>query len=55
MGKIKGEIVESEPLQIEDFKRLLECLSTDKKYWIELYCRVSFCTALRVSDVLSLR
>ena len=55
MGKIKGEILESEPLQIEDFKRLLECLSTDKKYWIELYCRVSFCTALRVSDVLSLR
>lgn len=54
MGKIKGEIVESEPLELEDYKRLLECLSMDKKYLLELYCRLSFCTALRISDVLSL-
>ena len=54
MGKIKGEIVESEPLEIEDYKRLLECLSMNKKYLLELYCRLSFCTALRISDVLSL-
>lgn len=54
MGKIKGEIVESEPLEVEDYKRLLECLSMNKKYLLELYCRLSFCTALRISDVLSL-
>lgn len=54
MGKVKGEIVESEPLAIEDYKRLLECLSLDKMYLLELYCRLSFCTALRISDVLSL-
>lgn len=54
MGKVKGEIVESEPLEIEDYKRLLECLSMNKKYLLELYCRLSFCTALRISDVLSL-
>lgn len=54
MGKIKGEVVESEPLAIGDYKHLLECLSADKEYLLELYCRLSFCTALRISDVLSL-
>ena len=37
-----------------EFKKLLKELHKDKKYLWELYARISFCTALRCSDVLSL-
>ena len=54
MTRIKGQLTTSDYLPIEEFIRLLECLHNDGLYTWELYFRISFCTALRVSDVLSL-
>lgn len=45
----------SSPLTIEDFNNLLNGLREDKKYQWELYARISFVTALRSGDVLSLK
>lgn len=50
----KGQLTTSDYLPIEEFNRLCKLLRKDKEYIWELYCRVSFCTALRVSDVLAL-
>lgn len=50
----KNQLTKSDYLPIGELKRLLDRLHKDKKYMWELYVRVSFCTALRVSDVLSL-
>ena len=55
MTRIKGQLTTSDYLPIEEFNRLCECLRKDKLYTWELYCRVAFCTALRASDVLTLR
>lgn len=54
MTRIKGKLTTADYLSIEDFNRLVEGLHTDGLYMWELYCRLSFCTALRASDVLSL-
>lgn len=53
MSRIKGKLTTSDYLSIEDFNRLVDGLHEDGEYIWELYCRFSFCTALRVSDVLS--
>lgn len=50
----KDQLTKSDYLPMEEFKKLLNCLHKDRKYIWELYARVSFCTALRASDVLSL-
>lgn len=50
----KNQLTKSDYLSYDELKRLLKCLHKDKKYTWELYVRVSFCTALRASDVLSL-
>lgn len=55
MGKIKGEIVESEPLQIEDFKRLLEVCPLTRNTGSNYIAECRSVRLLRVSDVLSLR
>ena len=54
MARIKGQLTTADYLPIEDFNRLIDGLHSEKKYLWELYCRLSFCTALRASDILSL-
>lgn len=54
MSREKGKLTTADYLPIEDFNRLVEGLHTDGLYMWELYCRLSFCTALRASDVLTL-
>lgn len=51
---VKGQITTAEPLEFKDFLRLLSSLHEDGNYLWELYCCISFCTACRVSDVLSM-
>lgn len=50
----KGQLTASEALEYEDFIRLLSSLHEDKNYLWELYCCISFCTACRISDVLTM-
>jgi len=50
----KNQLTKSDYLPVKELKRLLDRLHKDKQYMWELYARVSFCTALRISDVLSL-
>jgi len=50
----KNQLTKSDYLPMPEFKKLLKELHKDKKYIWELYARISFCTALRCSDVLSL-
>lgn len=54
MSRVKGKLTTADYLSIEEFNRLCECFHEDKQYLWELYARLSYCTALRVSDVLSL-
>lgn len=54
MTRIKGQLTTADYLTLEDFNRLVEGLHKDGKYLWELYCRLSFCMALRGSDILSL-
>ena len=49
----KNQITTSAYLEYSEYERLLSCLHDDKKYIWELFARLSFCTACRVSDVLS--
>lgn len=55
MCRVKGKLTTADYLSIDDFNQLCDGLNQDGKYLWELYCRISFCTALRGSDVLSLR
>lgn len=50
----KNQLTKSDYLPMSEFKKLLKELHKDKKYIWELYACLSFCTALRCSDVLSL-
>lgn len=47
----KGSITTTGYLPYPEYKRLVETLSQEKKYWWACYCIVSFCTGLRFSDV----
>lgn len=51
---LKGQITTAEPLEYNDFIHLLSGLHDDGNYLWELYCCISFCTACRISDVLSM-
>lgn len=53
MGKIKGVLTTSDYLPMEEFIKLINGLRIDNMYVWELYCCLSFCTAHRVSDVLT--
>ncbi len=55
MARTRGKLTTADYLPIEQFNLLINGLHDDGEYLWELYCRVSFCTALRASDVLSLR
>ena len=50
----KNQLTKSDYLPMEEYKKLLRLLHKDRQYLWELYARLAFCTALRVSDVLSL-
>ncbi len=50
----KNQLTKSDYLAMPELKKLLSALHKDKKYIWELYARLSFSTALRASDVLSL-
>lgn len=50
----KNQLTKSDYLAMPELKKLLNGLHRDKKYIWEFYARLSFCTALRASDVLSL-
>ena len=54
MSREKGRLTTADYLPIKEFNRLVDGLHSDGLYMWELYCRLSFCTALRASDVLSL-
>ena len=50
----KNQLTKSDYLPMEDYKKLLYLLHKDRQYLWELYARLAFCTALRVSDILHL-
>lgn len=51
----KNQLTTSDYLEFNEYDRLLGRLHEDKEYLWEMYARLSFCTACRVSDVLSLK
>ncbi|MGL5690333.1 MAG: tyrosine-type recombinase/integrase [Bacteroidales bacterium] len=52
---LKNQLTTSDYIPMNEFQEMLKSLHKDKRYKWELYCLVSVATALRVSDVLSLR
>lgn len=50
----KNQLTKSDYLAMPELKKLLNALHKDHLYIWEFYARLSFCTALRASDVLSL-
>lgn len=54
MTRIKGQLTKSDYLPKSEFDRLVDRLHQDQLYFWELYCRLSFCTGLRASDILPL-
>lgn len=52
---LKNQLTTADYLEYEEFKRLLKELRKDEEYIWEMLARVSFCSALRISDVLKLR
>lgn len=51
---LKNQLTTSDYLPYKEFQRLLDCLRRDEEYRWELYATLSFYTACRVSDVLTL-
>lgn len=51
----KGQLTAAEWLDIDEYHRLLDCLRADKEYLWETYARLGFCTACRISDILTLK
>lgn len=51
----KGQLTKADALEFVDYQKLLDGLHRDKKYNWELYCVISFCTACRISDVISIK
>lgn len=48
---VKGTITASDYLPFADYKRLVQSLIDEEKYWWACYCVLAFCTGLRHSDV----
>jgi integrase len=55
MTRIKGQLTTADYLPIGEFNRLVESLHNDRLFLWELFCRLSFCMALRASDIRSLK
>lgn len=51
----KGSITTADFLPFNDYQRLVHNLENDGQYQWALYCTLSFCLGLRVSDVLRIR
>lgn len=51
----KGSITTADYLPYEDYKRLLRSLEDDKQFKWCIYCTLSFCLGLRISDILKLK
>jgi integrase len=51
----KNHLTTSDHLPYNEFDKLLTGLHKDGEYFWELYARLSFCTACRISDVLNLK
>ena len=51
---LKGSITTSDYLPFEEYQRLVKCLENDGQFLWCTYCILSFCLALRISDVLNL-
>lgn len=51
----KGSITTADYLPYEDYKRLLKGLEDDGKFRWCIYCTLSFCLGLRISDILKLK
>lgn len=47
----RGQLTTSDYLPMEEFRKLLSGLHRDRLYNWEAYCKISYCTAFRVSDV----
>lgn len=55
MTRIKGQLTTADYFAFTEYLRLLQELHQDGLYQWEAYCKISFFTALRVSDVRSTR
>lgn len=51
---LRGSITTSDYLPFDEYQRLVKCLEDDGQYLWCAYCILSFCLALRISDVLNL-
>lgn len=51
----KGALTTSDYMKYEDYVSFVNQLNADKLYIWELYARLGFCTACRVSDILNLK
>ena len=51
---VKGSITKSDYLPYDEYQRLVQSLERDGRYLLCTYCLLSFCLALRISDVLKL-
>lgn len=51
----KNQLTTADPIPFGDYQRLVESLHKDRKYKLELYARLAFCTGCRASDVLRFR
>jgi integrase len=51
---VRGSITTSDYLPFDEYQRLIKCLDDDGQFLWCTYCVLSFCLALRISDVLKL-
>lgn len=51
---LRGSITTSDYLPFDEYQRLVKCLDDDREYLWCTYCVLSFCLALRISDILKL-
>ena len=51
---IEGSITQYDDLHYDEYQRLVQSLERDGRYLLCTYCLLSFCLALRISDVLKL-
>lgn len=51
----KHQLTTSDHLPYDEFVKLLDGLRKDENYIFELFARLAFCTACRISDVLSIK
>lgn len=52
---LQGSITTADFLPYDDYRKLVQALIDEKKYWWACYCVLSFCSGLRYSDVCKLK